>query len=189
MDRRLRSILLSVVVLMILHGCTPDAGPMAGEVEVAEIPEANMVVTYPAGWYVAEENLTPNLGDPREVFSVGSFPLMPGGPNCAQIPTQALHDLSAADVFVTVQERSTNNPSGFDPRPDNFGPTVGDTDNVFHECLDPEERADLDTMHWIWFTDEDRYFHVLVGIGRGAASEDVSAAWNILDQLVIEPRN
>lgn len=163
---------------------------MAGDVEVAEIPESNMVLTYPAGWHMAEENLTPNLANPREVFSLGSFPLKPGGPNCAQIPSQALHDLEATDVFVTLQERGSDAfPSGFEPRPDNFGPTSGSTDNVFHDCLELEERDDVGTIHWIWFTDQDRYFHVLVALGHDAAPEDVSAVWNILDQLAIEQRS
>jgi len=133
-----------------LHGCIADAERLSGDVRVAEIPDFKLVVAYPAEWFLAEETLTPNLGGPLEVFSLGSFPLRPGGPTCAQIPSQALHDLRSTDVFVTVQERGTTNPSVFDPRPDSFGPTAGDTDHVFYECLEPEERADVGTMHWIW---------------------------------------
>lgn len=186
MDPRLRSALCHAVSLLLLQACTANAEPLSGEVEVTEIPEARMILTYPADWYLAEENLTPNLSDPREVFSLGSFQLRPGGPNCAQIPSRALHDFESTDVFVTLQERSGGNPSGFDSRPDNFGPTRGSTDNVFYECLEPEERSDIRTMHWIWFTDQDRYFHVLVVPGRDAAADDVSAVWSTLDQLVIE---
>jgi hypothetical protein len=47
----------------------------------------------------------------------------------------------------------------------------------------------VDALHWIWFTDQDRYFHVLVALGRDATPEDVSAIWGTLDQLVIEPRD
>ena len=173
---------------MLLHGCIADAELLSGEVRVAEIPDFKMVVTYPAEWLLAEERLTPNLGGPLEVFSLGSFPLRPAGPNCAQIPSQALHDLSGTDVFVTVQERGTTDPSGFEPRPVKFGPTPGDTNHVFYECLEPEERADVGTMDWIWFTDQDRYFHVLVALGREAPPESVAAIWSTLDQLVIEPR-
>jgi hypothetical protein len=161
---------------------------LSDEVRVTEIPDFEMVLTHPADWHLTEKSLSPNLGDPREAFSFGSFPLRSGGPNCAQIPSQALHDFKVTDVFVTVQERSTTNSSGFDPRPENFGPTPGDTDNVFYECLEPEERADVGKMHWIWFTDQDRYFHVLVALGRDASPDSVTAAWNTLDQLVIEPR-
>jgi len=188
-NRKLRSLLLGAVLSILLHGCIADAERLSGDVRVAEIPDFKLVLAYPAEWFLAEETLTPNLGGPLEVFSLGSFPLRPGGPTCAQIPSQAMHDLRSTDVFVTVQERGTTNPSGFDPRPDSFGPTPGDTDHVFYECLEPEERADVGTMHWIWFTDQDRYFHVLVALGQEAAPESVSATWTTLDQLVIEPRD
>jgi len=156
----------------------------------AGISDFNMILTYPADWYLADENLIPNLGNPREVFSLGSLPLRPGGPNCAQVPSQVLHDLEATDVFVTVQERGSDAiPSGFDPRPDNFGPTPGSTDNEIYDCLDSEERDDVSAIHWIWFTDQDRYFHVLVALGRDADPQDVSVLWSVLDQLVIEPRD
>lgn len=188
MERMLKSFLLGAVMLMLLSVCSSDAPSLAGDVRVAPLPTFEMVVTYPSEWYLAEENLTPNLGGPLEVFAIGSFPLRPGGPNCAQIPSQALHDLEPADVFVTMQERGTTDPSGFAPRPDSFEPTPGDTDHVFYECVEPEERSDMETMHWIWFTDQGRYFHVLVAIGRDAPSESVSAVWSTLDQLDIEPR-
>ena len=189
MDRSSRLMLPIAASLTILHGCTADVESFSGDVQIAEIPEFKMVVTHPTHWRLAEENLTPNLGNPREAFSLGSFPLRPGGPNCAQIPSQALHDLEDTDVFVTVQERGSDAiQSGFDPRPDNFGPTRGSTDNVFYECLAPEEREDVGTIHWIWFTDQDRYFHVLVALGRDAAPQSASAIWSTLDQLVIEPR-
>ncbi len=186
MDRNVRSFLLGVSILTLL-ACTAGAASLSDEVRVVDIPDFGMVLTYPVDWHLAEESLTPNLGDPREVFSLGSFALTPGGPNCAQVPSQALHDLESTDVFVTVQERTTSTPSGFDPRPDNFGPTPGDTNNVFYECLEPEERADVGTIHWIWFSDQDRYFHILVALGRDATPESETAIWSTLDQLAIEP--
>jgi len=157
------------------------------DVRVVELPGGAMRLTYPADWYLADERLTPNLGAPREIFSLGSFPLVPGGPNCAQIPSRALHDLGSTDVFLTVQERTVADPAGFDPRPEHFGPTPGDTDNVFYDCIEPGELADIGTLHWTSFTDQNRYFHMLVALGADAPAEKVSALWNSLDQLVIEP--
>ena len=188
MDHVWRSLLLAAVSMMLLHGCTFAVESSSGEARVVEIPDFDLVLTHPADWYLAEESLTPNLGDPREVFSLGTFPLRSGGPNCDQVPSQALHDLGVTDVFVTLQERRGADPLGFDQRPDNFGPLPGSTDTEFYDCLEPEERADIGTMHWIWFTDQERYFHVLVANGRDAAPESVSAIWSTLDQLVIEPR-
>ncbi len=174
---------VSLVVALLAAGCTTS------ESREVELSEFGMVVTHPTDWYLAEESLTPNLSNPREVFSLGSFPLEPGGPNCAQIPSQALHDMEATDVFVTVQERGSDAiPSGFDPRPDQFGPTPGSDNNALYECLEPGELDDIGSIHWLWFTDQDRYYHVAVAIGRNATAERVSAVWDVLDELVIEPR-
>jgi hypothetical protein len=154
------------------------------------LDDLDMVLTYPRDWHLAEESLTPNLDSPTEVFSLGSFPLKPGGPTCAQIPSQALHDMEATDVFVTVQERGSNaDASGFSTRPDTFGPTPGSADHVFYDCLEPAERDHVGEIHWIWFTEQDRYFHVLVALGRDTAAEDVSSVWNVLNQLEIKPRD
>lgn len=160
--------------------------PITESQRQAEISDFNMVLTYPGAWYLAEQSLTPNLTSPTEIFSLGSFPLTPGGPNCAQIPSQALHDMAATDVFLSVQERGGGvDASGFDPRPDSFGPVRGSTENVFYDCLEPDEIDDIGVIHWIWFTDQDRYFHVLVAMGRDASAEDTAAVWNVLDQLEI----
>jgi len=161
---------------------------VAGGQRHAELRDHGMSLTYPVEWHLADVSLTPNLASPTEVFSLGSFPLEPGGPNCAQIPSQALHDMTATDVFVTVQERGSDlDTSGFDPRPDEFGPTPGSADNVFNDCLDPDELADIDAIHWLWFTDQDRYFHVLAAIGASASPEDTAAVWSVLDQMDIQP--
>lgn len=165
---------------------TPATDSTGGQRRV-ELPDSNMALTYPEDWHLAKTSLTPNLGSPTEVFSIGSFPLIPGGPNCAQIPSQALHDMTATDVFVTVQERGGADPSGFEPRPDSFGPVPGSTDNVIGLCLESDERDDVRAIHWIWFSDQDRYFHVLVAIGRDASPEDTAAVWEVLNEMDIRP--
>lgn len=165
-----------------------SAGSVIEDLRVVDLVDSLMVLTYPADWHLADENLTPNLSNPREVFSVGSFTLAPGGPNCAQAPTQALQDMGKTDVFLTVQERTdASTLSGFDPWPDNFGPTPGSSENVFYDCLDPDERQDLSAIHWISFTENVRYFHALVAIGQDADPEDIAAVWKTLDRLVILP--
>lgn len=174
--------------------CENTAGDTAPNVEglrAVEMADSGLVVSFPADWDLAEESLTPNLGNPQEVFSLGSFPLTPGGPSCAQVPSQALNDMEATDVFLTVQERLSDDaiPGGFNPRPDNFDPTPGSTDNVFYDCLGPTDRSDVSAIHWIRFRDFGRYFHVLVAIGQDADLEDVSAIWDTLDRLVILPTN
>lgn len=161
--------------------------PVTGDLQVVEMGDSGMVLTYPADWFLATRTLTPNLGNPREVFSLGSFPLTPGGPNCAQAPTRALHDMKTTDVFLTIQERTGADIAGLDPRPDRFGPTATSTENALYDCLEPEERADLGSIHWISFTDGGRYLYALVALGRDADPEDASAIWDTLDRMVILP--
>ena len=173
---------LSVILALVLGA----AACTGGDTRVVELPESAMVVTLPSEWHLADVSLTPNLGSPVEVLSVGSFPLNPGGPNCAQIPSQALHDMEPTDVFVTVQE--TGPGAGSEPRPDTFGPTSGSGGNVFLGCVGPEEQDDIGELHWLSFTDQGRYFYVAVAIGKGATSDDVSAIWSVLDDLVIESK-
>ena len=182
-----RSALSLMSLALVIAACSSShAG--AGELNEAHLTDVNITVKYPSDWYLAEQSLTPNLGNPHEVLSVGSFPLNSGGPNCAQIPSQALGEMTATDVFVTVQERGADAiPAGFAPRPDEFGPIPGSTQNELYECVDEAERADIDAIHWIWFRDQDRFFHVAVAIGEDAAPEDVAAAWKVLDDLIIEP--
>ncbi len=78
----------------LIAGDSICGAPISESQKDAEIDGFNMVLTYPGDWYLAEQSLTPNLSSPTEVFSLGSFPLRPGGPNCAQIPSQALHDMT-----------------------------------------------------------------------------------------------
>ncbi|MGD2100733.1 MAG: hypothetical protein PVG83_00710 [Acidimicrobiia bacterium] len=172
---------------MIVCGCTDNPASSFVVTEQIEIGNSGVIVSYPVDWFLAEVSLTPNLANPREVFSVGSFPLRPGGPNCAQVPSNALHDMRPGDVLVSVQERFDAIASGFPDRPDRFGPAPGTTDNELYGCLDPEESDDIGAIHWIWFTDQDRYFHVIVALGSDVGGEREKAAWAVLDDLVIAP--
>ena len=52
--------------------------------------ERRLEVSYPNDWYRSEEPLTPYLGDPKEILSLGSYPLRPGGDRCAHHPVNAL---------------------------------------------------------------------------------------------------
>jgi hypothetical protein len=69
-------------------------------------PERGFSVRYPKEWYLADERLTPNLGDPREILSVGTYRLRVGGERCAHFPVYALEDLGSDDAFISVFERS-----------------------------------------------------------------------------------
>jgi hypothetical protein len=173
-----------VVGLLVLVACQTDPLPVA-EDWAEFIDEGNGIrVTYPPDWVRAEDNLTPNLASPREVLSIGTFPLEPGGPNCAQVPTNALIDLQPEDVFFTLQGGGSRPES--DRRPV-FGPGVGtDMENLeFPQCLPDDERLEIGAMQWVHFSDAGRGFYLLVAIGRDATAETVDQVWMVANSLVV----
>ena len=138
----------------------------------------------PAGWQQAEESLTPHLTDPREVLSVGTFPMRHREAPCAQVPTAALMDLGARDAFVSLQERGVGGGErDFPPRPERFGPGLG-TRSAGADCV----RDGRFTEHWFGFADGGRRFHVRVALGHDASETTRDEAWRVLDSLRVEPR-
>jgi hypothetical protein len=90
--------------------------------------EGRFSIRYPAAWERSMQSLTPGLTDPREIVSVGSYHMRPGGELCAHLPVNALEDLSPADAFLTVQERAQPHLADYPPRPTQFDlgkPTEG----------------------------------------------------------------
>ena len=139
----------------------------------------------PPGWQRATVSLTPGLEDPREVLSVGTYPLRYRPTDCAHLPTSALEDLGPRDAFVTLQERGLDPRTGwldFPPRPARFGPELGGPSEA-GECAAGSRFTD----YWFGFTDGDRHFHVLVAFGADAPVSVRREAWAILDDLRIDP--
>lgn len=173
-----------LVGLLILAACQTTSTPVADD-WVEFIDEENgLRISYPSDWVRAEDNLTPNLASPREVLSLGTFPLEPGGPGCANVPTNALIDLGPEDVFLTLQGRQ--------PGPDSedrpvFGPGVGiDMESLeFPYCLPEAERFEIGAMQWVHFSDAGRGFYLLVAIGRDTSAETVDQVWTVANSLVI----
>jgi hypothetical protein len=147
-------------------------------------PRHGLNFELPSGWQRARVNLTPHLVDPREVLSVGTFPLRyrPGGP-CAQFPVSALEDLGPRDAFITIQERGRGSAAGFPPRPRHFGPRLGGPSEA-PGCVPGKSFTD----HWFTFADGGRHFHVLVVFGSAANGAVERQAWHILDSLEVDPR-
>ncbi|HYZ30583.1 MAG TPA: hypothetical protein VE570_16085 [Thermoleophilaceae bacterium] len=142
-------------------------------------------VELPPGWQRAAETLTPGLGDPRELFSAGTFALQYRRSACGHVPTSALEDLGPRDAFVTLEERGLDPGSSwpdFPPRPAHFGPELGGPSEA--SACAPGARFD---DHWFGFTDGNRHFHVLVVFGRDAPATVQREAWRILDSLTIDP--
>jgi len=145
-------------------------------------------VEYPAGWTLAEEPLT-DLIDPREIVSIGTFPLRPGGaaPTDAFLPGNAIADMGPGDVFLTVQERRTPGTAARYPgRPAQFGPDAGCGSDP--ACPDGTSLG-IEGLRawWIPFTDPStgRAFYAFVAMGEDAYRDPArsSAAWTILDSM------
>jgi hypothetical protein len=59
----------------------------------------------PAGWHEARRTLVPKLLMPREVLSLGTFGMRPGGGgDCGREPVAALAAMRRGDSLLTVQE-------------------------------------------------------------------------------------
>jgi len=147
----------------------------------------------PAGWTLADENLTPNLTDPREILSVGTFPLRVGGRAAtdAFLPGNAIADLGSDDVFVTVQERHGARASDFPARPRSFSPSAICADGAEAGCAYGTALG-LQGIRawWIPFADpvSGRGFYSFVAMGEDAYRDPAinAAAWRLLDSLAFD---
>jgi hypothetical protein len=152
------------------------------------------VVTYPATWTVADENLTPWLSQPGEILSLGTFPLrVSDHPDDgfrlfdAPVAPAALEDMRSDDAFVSLQE--SGRAAGFDDdRPDHFGPLA--CDEAIYGCR-PSQDPDLPEAWrdppfrawWIPFLDDGRAFYLFVAIGNDASPELTQETWEVADSL------
>jgi hypothetical protein len=65
----------------------------------------DVTLQVPDGWHVSRDRLVTDLLMPREVVSVGTFGMAPGGGgNCGREPVAALRRMGPGDALVTVQE-------------------------------------------------------------------------------------
>jgi hypothetical protein len=139
----------------------------------------------PPGWQAAPHSLTPQLLDPKERLSVGTYPLRYRQFRCSHMPSSALHDLGPSDAFVTLQERAHGSRAGFPRRPEHFGPHPHDARSDASECV-PRKKGFVD--HWFTFRDHGRHFYVLVAFGPRTSAKTRRQAWGILDGLRVERR-
>jgi hypothetical protein len=180
MQRPLLLALLAVGISM--AGCTgePQEEAPAREAWVTHRDEVNRFqVTYPAHWVRADEVLTPQLADPHEILSLGTYKLRPGSERCAtHIPVNALDALGAADAFLTIQERRDAATERSGPRPEQFRlptDTRGDADI----CL--RDREPLTA--WVPFKDQGRAFYALYVVGPDASKRTREELLRILQSI------
>lgn len=182
---RALAILALATVVGLCGGCGGQRAVTSDALPAIQLGHG-LSVELPAGWQAARTSLTPSLRDPREVMSVGTFPLRYRRGMCAQFPSGTLEELGPSDAFVTIQERGLDPSSrwpDFPPRPARFGPELGGASEV-EACVKNTRFRD----HWFGFTDGGRHFYALVVFGLQASQAVRAQAWAILDSLRVDPQ-
>jgi hypothetical protein len=145
--------------------------------------EGRFNIRYPAAWERSIQSLTPGLTDPREIVSVGSYHMRPGGELCPHLPVNALEDLGPGDAFLTVQERAQPHLADYPPRPIRFD--LGEPTEGFDGELCVREPGDLDQW-WLPFRDGSRAFYALVALGTSASKETRQQVTQTLNSFHID---
>jgi hypothetical protein len=125
-------------------------------------------IRYPVTWERSMQSLTPMLTDPREIVSVGTYDMRPGGELREHLPANALEDLRAEDAFLSIQERSDPHLAVYPPRPIQFD--LGEPNKQFEGVDCVREPRDL-LQWWLPFRDGSRAFYALVALGTSASEE------------------
>lgn len=143
--------------------------------------------TFPSGWHRARESLTPNLLAPREILSLGSYPLRyDAEPRCPVpgCPVPALDGLGPTEVLLSIQEAGRG--AGFParrrpmrlPRDDLRSPPG------VKPCW--RDRVEWTTFHS--FGDAGRNFYVFAAVGTRVSLRSRRELQHVLDSLRFEPR-
>ncbi len=145
-------------------------------------PPAAWSIAYPATWQRADSELMPNLS--WDSVTLATFPLVPGGDNCAHLPENSLRALGSRDALISIFLSRT---VGSDARPwpaDGFDAAVfpqagGPVDA--HECA---QRPEL-TVHWGPWLHGSEGMYVLVAFGDETPEAVRNQAWKILSSLIV----
>lgn len=169
-------------VLLALAGCGEEGTAEEARWVAYHDSELGFAVRYPPDWHRAEERLTPQLGDPTEILSLGTYPLHVGSPRCGNYPVRALDEFGPTDAFISIQEREHPVAGEFLPRSVFHAPMDTRTGRF---CVPDSDRAD----DWLFFSDSGRGFYAIVALGTEASPETRRALVDVLNSLQFEPRS
>jgi hypothetical protein len=148
----------------------------------------------PRGWRRSDTRLVPLLM-PREVLSVGTFPMpVGGGGNCGREPVAAIRRMRPGDALVSIQEYAVTArmrphlTRSFPPKshqPELRGMRFGRLASVSGDSGDPGVPV---TWGVIPFSEAGRAFDALVYFRGRPSAELRDAAARVLAELVFEKR-
>lgn len=145
-------------------------------------------ISLPAGWALSAGTLTPQLSDPRERLSAGTFLLRFRAGECSHLPVGALRSMGPRDGFVTILERGRDPRSSraeFPPRPRHFASAARpQLDGDLAACLHGTPGV---TGYWLPFTDAGRSLYAVIVLGGEAPPAIRAQAFGILDRLRFDP--
>lgn len=169
----------------------PRAAPAADWKRVEDAHD-RLSFELPPGWHHARQRLLPDLADPVEILSLGTYPLGPPQPYAPRercyppidAPVPALDRFSADDVFVSIQERRRRG-TAYPPRQRPFEHRRMDQrfGRARRDCLDGR-------AGWIGFTpfqDRERRLFAFVVVGRSASARRRRELQGVLDSLTLAP--
>jgi hypothetical protein len=172
---------LVATLVFALAGCGQEGAQKGADWVTYRDQELGLAVRYPSDWHRAGERLTPQLRDPTEVLSLGTFPLRVGGDRCSHMPVRALEDFGPTDAFISLQEREHPVAGEFVPRRVFRAP---DDTRTGRFCVPDAQRAD----DWLFFGDSGRGFYAIVALGTEASPTTRRELVEILNCLEFEPR-
>lgn len=146
----------------------------------------------PPGWQRSDARLVPLLM-PREVLSVGTFPMpVGGGGNCGREPVAAIRRMRRGDALVSIQEYAVTArmrphlARSFPPKSHQLGLPRLRFGRLASAPGDPGDPGVPVTWGTIPFSEAGRAFDALVYF-RGRPSEELrDAASRVLAELVFE---
>ena len=172
----MRSAAAVLLAVLVLSSCGADEerpAPAAAEAGTTRFSDERQgfEVTFPSGWMRADTVLTPTLGDPREILSVGTVEPVANGASSS----------CARDAFVTIQERANPLSSEMRPGPPQLDAVVPD-DSESSQCVGRDVPF---RTYWMPFELGGRGFYANAALGDDAPPELRAELQAVLDSFEV----